>query len=540
MRLRVVRASIHLVAAIAFAACARSASAPDPAKLAPESLDPGDPVWEELWRLEVAGDLPAGLTAMRSATRGEAAAWVAAVDVRSVRDSHSLARARRLLARELRRLGAFSPEQETAPALLLRGGAWGDSLALDGVRSELRAGPSLAIQARAEDGGESDLGDSTRAGVYGTLAIGRSAVLTGEIFVGELEDGRRFGDPLIHGTDILYYSERVEAAFAAREIGARIARGRHHWGVGPGQSLLLDGRAAPLGFFEWSCDLPAGMRFRSWTGSLDAAEQLGIAAHRLEVPLMRDLRVSLSEAVRYEGGPDRLLYLLGLVPYTLVQRFDWQDAGEGADRERLRNNVLADLEIVWRPRVGHLTHAEILVDDLPAASSDAPARVAGRFGHAIHFTAGGQPCDVRIEGTKVGRYVYSVDYGDGCSCDWIHQDRSIGYPGGPDQERIDLEAGLSWNREHRMSLRGVWSNVGAGRLGEAWHGQETGDDLTSRALRVSGPVTRERGLGGVWSYQPRDNLAVEVEAIARWIKDPAAGGTYEPSARAEIRAWWRR
>lgn len=506
--------------------------------LAAETLDPGDPVWNDLWRIEVSGALPAGTTADRSVTRGEVAQWIAGIPGDAGADPFSLARVRRAFARELRRLGASMGETETRSALRLAGDPSADSLALDGVRSEMRLGPTISLQARATDD-DAEFGDSTRAGIYGVLAIGRHLCLAGELFVGEIDEGRSFGDPLIAGTDILYFSERVEASLASEEARLRLARGRHHWGAGPGSSLLLDRAGAPIGFVEWSLDLPAGMRFRSWTGSLSVADRRGIAAHRLEIPVTRDLRVSLSEGVRYEGDPDQVLYLLGIVPYTLVQRFDWQDAGAGADRERLRNNVLADLEVVWRPREGHLTHMEVLVDDLPAAKADMPARVGGRLGWSAIFAARGLPLDLRIEGTKIGRYVYSVDYGDGCACDWIHQDRSIGHPAGPDQERLDLEAGLSWSREHRVALSAIWSNRGAGRLGEAWSGQESGEDLSSRALRISGPVRRERGFGAQWRYEPRDNLALETGASIRWVKDPVEGPGYDPSLRVEMRARWR-
>lgn len=529
------RRAIVWIGLVGALVCATPAA---PLRLAPEPVDPGDPIWDDLWRLELSGALPAGTTADRSATRGEIAEWIAAIAPDRGADPHSYARARRAFARELRRLGAATAGRETGPALRLTGPACADSAALDGVRSEIRLGPSASFQARVADA-DAEIGDSTRAGIYGVAAFGRHLCLSGEIFAGEIEDGRDFGDPLVAGTDILYFSEHLEAALAGEDARLRLARGRHHWGAGSGSSLLLDRSAAPIGFVEWNLDLPAGMRFRSWTGSLSAAGGQGIAAHRLEIPLSRDLRVNLSEGVRFDGAPTRILYLLGIVPYTLVQRFDWQDAGDGADRERLRNNVLADIEVVWRPARGHLAHAEILVDDLPAAKADMPARVGGRLGWSAALSAAGRPADLRVEGAKVGRYVYSVDYGDGCDCDWIHQDRAMGHPAGPDQERLEIEAGISWNRDHRVSLSGLYANRGAGELGEAWTGQDGEGDLTRRALRVSGPVTRERGVGVAWRYEPRDNLALQTGASLRWVKDPTRGADYAPASRIELRAAWR-
>jgi hypothetical protein len=511
------------------------------APIAPEMLDPGDASWEDLWQLELAGELPAGATNLRPIPRGEAATWIAGAMGGPLVDP-GMARLRRWFARELRRSGTPVSERETPASLRLTGEAAPDDPALDGVRSELRLGPALSVQARGGDG-RNELGDSTRAGLYGTLLYGSSIAIQGELFVGEIRDGRSIGDPLIAHTDILYFSENAGAAFATRDFRVRLARGRHRWGPAPGHSLLLDGDAPPVNFLEWHWTLPARIRFRSWTGSLNTFEKRGIAAHRIDLPLTRNLAIGLSEGVRYNGGPEHPLYMLGLLPYTLVQRLDEQDTADPAARELQRNNVLASIDAVWRPRARWLAYAEALVDDLPAATADAPARVGARIGVASLFRIAGAPVEAGVEGSKVGRYVYSVDYGNGCECDWAQQGFPLGEPNGPDREAARIWAKRSIGRDHRVELRGLYANKGSGRLADAWTSAGDGSDHPTRdALRVAPPVERRRALTLRWRWDPRDNLFVDLNATAARIRNAGNRSKTGADDRFEfaLLAGWRR
>ncbi len=506
-------------------------------------LAAGDPAWEDLYRLELSGALPAGRTAVRPAARGEVAGWISAAARDPRADPASLARLQRAFARELRRIGSVTPFRETPSAIrLTSAGEARDSLALDGARSELRLGPALSLQARGGDGRD-DLGDSTRAGLYGIFLLGRSGALQGELFIGRVEGGRKIGDPLIHRTDVLYFLEEAGAAFATADFRLRLARGRHHWGAGPGESLLLDRNAAPIDFLEWDLALPAGMRFRSWSGSLDVFEERGIAAHRLEIPLSRDLRLSVAEGARFRGGIGHPLYLLGILPYTLVQRLDWQDILADSLRMKQRNNVLAEAELAWRPHPRSLGWLELLVDDVPATNGKSPARLGGRLGVAAMPRLAGAPIDLSLEGTKISRYAYSVYYRDECECDWIHQERAIGEPDGPDQEGLRLRAGRSLGRDHRIELGLLWANHGAGRLGEAWTGSAPAQSQpTRRALEVSAPVERERRAALRWRWDPRDNMSVDAEAAFVRLRHAGnrPGGGWDDRFLAGFRAMWRR
>jgi hypothetical protein len=509
--------------------------------LAPEMLDPGDPSWEDFWRLELSGALPAGSTNLRPIPRGEAAAWIAGASENPLVGSE-FARLRRSFAREIRRSGAPVSERETPATIRLAGEAAPDDPALDGARSELRIGPTLSFQTRGGDG-RTVLGDSTRAGLYGVLLYGTGTAIQGELFIGEIRNGRSIGDPLIAHTDILYFSENVGVAFAARDLRVRLARARHRWGPAPGSSLLLDGAAPPVNFLEWNLSLPARIRFSSWTGSLNVSEKRGIAAHRIDIPISRDLAIGLSEGVRYAGGPEHPLYLLGLLPYTLVQRLDEQDTADPATREAQRNNVLAAIDAVWRPRGGWLTYVEALVDDLPAATNDTPPRVGGRIGVATLARIAGVPVEIGVEGTKVGRYVYSVDYGNGCECGWGHQGFPLGEPNGPDREAVQVWAKRSVSRDHRLEARAIVANKGAGRFGEAWTpGVDGSDHPTRDALRLTPPVERRRSLAVGWRWDPRDNFFVDVRATAARIRNAGNRSAAGADDRFEVvlLAGWRR
>ncbi|MFB3908216.1 MAG: hypothetical protein ACE15D_07415 [Candidatus Eisenbacteria bacterium] len=522
-------------------------------RLAPEMLLAGDRAWEDLARLEATGALPVGLTALRPVPRWVAARWV--VEMRDAPaaqvDAAALARLEREFAREIRRLGFVSQARETPPALRLAdedadasagetrlAGEEREAGVLDGARSELRAGPTAAVQARAS-GGEARFGDSTRAGLYSVLLLGSAAAFQGELWIGEVERGREIGDPLVAHTDVLYFSEEAGAAVGLDSFRLRLARGRHHWGAGRSESLLLDRLAPPLDFLEWAVDLPRGIRFVSWSGTLGARDERGIAAHRLEVPFGDGLRLALSEGVRFTGGLDHPLYLLGIFPYTLVQRFDEQDARDPEDEDRQRNNVLLDLELMARPRPGSVVTLEFLADDIATEEADSPARLAGRLGAGIAPRVLGAPLELRLEGTKVSRYTYAVFYRDVCECDWIQQGRAIGDPDGPDQEALRLWAGRAIGRDHEVALSAIWANRGASPLGEAWVPGGPGQEgLTSEALHVSSPVERERGMAGSWRWMPRDNIWIETIASVSRFRNAGnrPGGETETAWRLELRA----
>jgi len=494
-------------------------------RLAPEILNAGDAAWEDLYLLELSGAMPAGISSMRPIPRGEAARWIAGASragpVASAASEIPFARLDRRFSRELRRLGERPRHRETPPAILLAERPHPqNSLALDGASSELRLGGAFSLHGRSRDGLQT-IGDSTRAGIYGVFLLGRTVALQGEIFVGKIREGRSFGDPLVAGTDILYFLDEASAAVAADGFWARLARGRHRWGPGWGSALLLDGASAPINFLEYDLSLPAGIRFRSFSGSLNVAEERGIAAHRLEVPLGPDLRVAIFEGVRFYGGFDHPLYLLGLLPYTLVQRLDWQDSAVDSLRMRQRNNVLAGADVCWRPAARSLAYAELLVDDLPAASGKAPARVGFRIGVAFMPSVGGAPIDVGLEAAKISRYAYGVYYGHDGDLGWIHQGRGIGERDGPDQEAIRLRLGRYAGRDLRIEIGLLYANRGAGDLGEAW--SESLAAVTSptrRALTVSGPVERERGASLRWSWDPRDNVSVSLLTRGSLVRHP--------------------
>jgi hypothetical protein len=512
-----------------------------PRAIAPEMLDPGDPSWEDLWSLELSGALPAGTTNVRPVSRGTAAAWVDDASLTPTTVEASVARLRRWYAREMRRLGATVSERETPPALRLTGEPIEGDPALDGVRSELRIGPSLSLQARGGKGRD-ELGDSTRVGIQGVLLYSRSVAIQGELWIGEVEKGRSIGDPLIAHTDILYFSENAGITFATSDLYVRLARGRHRWGPGPWTTLLLDAQAPPVDFVEYGLSMPARIRFRSWTGTLNALEKRGIAAHRLDVPIGKNLAIGLSEGARYTGGAGHPLYLIGLLPYTLVQRLDEQDSADPTTHDAQRNNILASIDAVWRPHRGWLTYAEWLVDDLPAATAHTPVRTGVRLGVATLARVAGVPVEVGVEGSKVGRYVYSVDYGNGCECDWAHQGRSLGDPDGPDHEALRMWARRSLGRDHRVEITALIANRGSGRIGDAWPaGGEEWDQPTLDALQLTPPVERTRSVTLRWRWDPWDNLFIDTSATlerTRNAGNPTDNGV-DDGVRVSLLAGWR-
>lgn len=477
----------------------------------PEMLGSTDPAWGDFLRLEIEGALPAGISSARPVTRAEAAAWVRMAAESGAADPVLLARLRRSFARELRRAGGGSARRETPALVRLASFPPDSSGPLDGAEAELRAG----IDARLALRGPFDrieAGDSTRAGIYAVFVHERWLAMQGDLYVADLEGGRSYADPLVKDTDLVYMLDEAGITAEHGALRARVARTRHRWGPGAWSPLLLGSDAQPVNAVEWQADLPRGIRARAWTGSLNALEQRGVAAHRIEIPLARTLRIALSEGARFRGGIDQSLYLMGVIPYTLVQRLEWKSLASDSLKMAERNNVLATLEAVYAPGRRMQTWIELLVDDIPATSGNSPARLGGRLGWAIAATLGGRRVDASLEGMKIGRYTYAVYYGE----DWVHEDRPLGHVLGADVEAWRLDVGCDLSVDHRVEAGFVWINDGAGSLGESWPENPPAQEHPTRtALTVAGPVTRIREGALRWSFAPRDNSSLGVGVTLR-------------------------
>ncbi len=320
-----------------------------------------------------------------------------------------------------------------------------------------------------------------------------------EIGVTRIRGQREFIDAVALHSD-------VEVALLRGELIGRVGRltgaagyDYFRWGPGLSGTLLLSDAAGPMA----SILLQGSLRGRvAVTGSalsaaLSPADRAYHAAHRLEVEIAPRLTLGLAEAVRYSGDGIDLLYAVGIIPYTLIERIRIREASADSLRPAERANVMASADVAWRASPGLTLYGEVLLDDFATKNKDMPNRFGYQIGfrserpfgpHYVHFLG---------EYTRVRNYTYSVGYGE----NFIHRGRPLGYFLGPDVENVAIETAYDLSRDWQLKWSGNFANHGAGRLGVPW---TTGQGGVSSGL--SGVVESRREVWGDTRWIPRDNV----------------------------------
>lgn len=544
--LLIVLPGVAIALAISCAAPAASRSQPEsvaaagdfsPRAAVPEALSPLSEARRDLERLVVRGDLPIDALTFQPVDRAEVAAWLLARrawlhQIDKDREEILLAGVsyRRLKKQLIWDTSSCFEDQSTAsnnvPSENYQ--LYGDS------NSRLLIAPFLRLRP-VIDNGEYEWTEASRAGLRGKLYLGRSVVISSGLFVAEIADARDFSDPLIAGTDLIIYE--TEATLSARmgPVRLRLGRDRHQWGPGTTGGLLISNAAAPFNFMEYQLRLGAEFRFLALTGVTSLHQQRYLALHRLSWSPRPGLSFGFSEGARYQANGLHPLYLSGIVPYTLVERFDLQDNLTDPDRERSRNNVLWSIDAAYRFHPVGLIYAELLADDIATETSDMPTR--GGFQTGLTFAPRWRGWDwtLGVEYTRVSNFTYSVYYQDLCLCNWEHQDQPLGYPYGPDAEvglaRLAVSPDPSWTG--RLWLKTV--RKGGGAIGSAWYPGDTDCepcDLYSGetdAWKFDGKPYREFTAGWAVDYDPWISLRTSLWLEAIWHQAGAEVVNSRPS-----------
>lgn len=451
---------------------------PMSASATPEWISPDRPVQQDVRDAVRQGLLPLEFLSAGEATRERLA--IAFDDARVVRGPTG-ERMRRELARELQSIGRGLGDGAVPPAATFN---------LDPGILELR--PYLDLEGRWREAGPAAWSEGPRIGVRGLAGLSSRVSVQLDLFAGRIPGGRRFADALVAHTDFILSAESAYAAYSGSTFGARVGRMRHSFGPGLRGNLLLSPSGAPFDQLEYTLRWRR-LRFVALTGTLSQSPLRNVAFHRLEWDASPSLLVAVSEGAIYPGDAYQPLYLLGLMPYTLVERLHGQDGVSPGAVAAVRNNVLWQFDAVLRTDRRSLLHAALLLDDIATETSDMPSRLGGQVGWETGRTLEHWSWGTGVEASKIYNYTYSVFSPAGCDCNWVHQGRSLGYPDGPDVERIDLFARLSPSPDLELQLTASQRDHGAGRLGVAWTGQAEGAGLAS-ARRLSGTVERARSL----------------------------------------------
>jgi len=522
------------IAAALFLLAAPAPAAADDA--APEMLATDLPAWEDVESLWNRGGLPGLPVFTRPLPRIDVAAALAA----TLAERPELARtgaARRLsreLAPELARLGVADAPRET-PALL--------DVAEGGAR--LRARSDTRLRATTT-GGRGEIIPGTRAGVLLRVELPGGGFALADVAVAKIVDASPIGDAVVKGSDWYLSSEEAYLSWRTRPADVFVGLARNRWGPGDSGTLLLSDAALSYPSIQLARTFGRRARFATLVASLHApatdpddprvaGPRLGFAAHRLDFALGPRVRVGLHEAAAYRSNGTELPYAIGVVPYTLVQRWFDRATADGASTAPQRNNVLAGLDLTWRIGGGVRVDAELMLDDVATESASQPDRWGWQTGASWAGHLGRAAADARVEMTKVTRYAYAVFY----DADFVHDGVPLGYGTGPDVEHARGWLERDFGPDVRLGAGLEWTRKGEGVPGDPWDPASGGSRGSSRTLsgvveRSVFPHVRARGS---W----RDVAEIRVHAGVLDVRDRAhVRGDDDASlqVRAEARIEW--
>jgi hypothetical protein len=502
--------AVRLALLLAFAS---TAAIPGARAAVVERLPAGSPFYAELELLRTAGllDTTVSLDA-RPMARADVARLVAfALTQHPDRAGDpGLTRLYREFSRELVDWGFPAAPGYTRPLVLWAPGHPGPKAGPGHPDQRIRIIPYLDAAFEQQPNGDGRLADRSRAGLRIGVELG-PVLLYQDLFAGRVDGGSAYADPLVQDTDFIHYTEDTYLSAHTPWIDLSLGRVRQGWGPGRTGTLLWSATADPTTNLTWSGALFGGrLRGTAVHADVDAVAGERLAAHRLDFALSPRLTFGVAEAARYTSPHWEPLYVLSVVPFTLVQRMLAQDADPDS-AAAVRNNVMVSADVRWRAARGHTLYGEILLDDVTFKTSGTPVRIGYQAGWQGVAHAAGRRVSWQAEYTRVYRYVYAVFYGE----DFIYHGEPVGYPQGPDARTFAAQGALDLSADWSVSAAGALLDHGEGELGEAFDPE--GPPASGSEFKGVVERTRALQLGGRWT--PRDGVAAQLSWGYRWLEN---------------------
>jgi hypothetical protein len=476
----------------------------------------GSAALASLWLAALAGAEPAEFLEARHAAYEEVEALAARGHLDSIR-IYTRPIARVDLAGALLRARRLRPDVESDPSYLRLERELARELSdLDTTRAYPETGPLVdsgpretrfRLQSAAHVRGDYDetrddahfrFRDETAVGVRMALQVRPALVAYEEIAVTRIRGQREWIDPLASDTDVEFAVLHAGIIARGGPVTGAIGYDYFRWGPGRRGTLLLSDNAGPMGYFHLRGDFAGRITVTALSGILSREEDRMLAAHRIEFAATPWLTLGVAEAARYSSDGIDLLYGIGLLPYSLVERIHVREVSEDSLRGDVRSNVMASGDVVIRVSPDLSLYGEVLVDDFTTEEEQMPDRFGWTAGFRSHRPLGSGAIRFLAEYTFVRNYTYSVDYGE----NYEYREKPLGYGLGPDAENVWVETAYDLSRDWQVRWTGDFTNKGEGRIGEAWS-PALGDVDTSGP---TGVVERRREVWGDVRWMPRDNV----------------------------------
>jgi hypothetical protein len=487
-----------------------------------ELLAADHPLWRDLLDLWNRGGLTDLAIFTRPLPRVEIARHLASIedDAPELTALPAVHRLRREFARELAWLDASTKVRETRPLFESNDGS--TTIRAQAIGKLL----GTVTDERGDFLPEANAGFALKAYLPG----GSFALVEGVIE--NIEDEGPLGDAVVKGSDWFY---SVPTAYVAIPTGFADVYGglfEQRWGPGSAGTLLLSDAAISYPGLFFAKNFGTRARFTSVTGALLISMRRWFSAHRLDLRVTNRLHVALHEAAAYRSSGFDPLYTIGLVPYSLVQRYLDRATVPPETLADHRNNVLAGVDFAWRFARGWRLDGEFLVDDLATEAATMPNRLAYEAGLSWSGDVARGATDARLEFVKVYRYTYAVFYG----ANLIHKGVPLGFGDGPDVERITAFLERDFGRSLRLGAGCDVLRSGEGFTGEFW---DRVPQSPSSSAHLSGTVETavfpHARVRAFW----RDVLWVSAQLGVERTKNVGhVSGAEETTPRAELDVRW--
>jgi hypothetical protein len=404
--------------------------------------------------------------------------------------SPSFGRLERELARELQDLEAPDAPAETGPLVDL------------GPRER-----RFRLQSAAHVRGDYDesrdeahfrLRDETSVSARMGLQIWPALTAYEELGITRIRGERVFVDALAVNTDVEFAVLHAGLTARAGPITAAAGYDEFRWGPGRRGTLLLADAAGPMGFVTLQGTIAGRLTATALSGYVSLAEDKMLAAHRLEFAATPWLTLGIAEAARYSSHGIDLLYGIGLLPYTLVERIHFREASSDSVRGIVRGNVMASADATVRVSPDLTVYGELLVDDFTTEDKTMPDRFGWQVGLRSDRPFGAGSIHVLGEFTTVRNYTYSVYYGES----FVYKERPLGYTLGPDVANLLVEVGYDLSRDVQIRWTGDFIDKGEGRVGVPFIPDQSPIDNSG----LTGVVEKRREVWGDLRWLPRDNV----------------------------------
>jgi hypothetical protein len=397
-------------------------------------------------------------------------------------------------------------------------GGWEPLIRARDDLGSLEVSPYLRLDF-TEDRARREVVRDFRGGIRAAAKLGRGVLLFTDVYAGTTSpgpqgnpvDSRHFG--LIEGVQVNPYFDR--AYLRARGALGTVMLGHSwlRWGPGVTGGLGLSNSSPAPDFVEFRTRFLRRLQLEWFLAALDPVAGTYLAGHRIEVRPRASLDLALAELARFDGEANAPLYLLPVIPYSLIERrlIKSSDLAVDSLEGTFKNNVMWTADVTWRARPGMRLYGEIAVDDISFSSESRPLSIAWQLGAHGRWRQGGGALSARGEYSRVYRYTYSSYHHHDFAFDGL----PTGYPLGPDAEQYFGQLAWSRDADWTFALEGVLA-----RRGEAVLGDYYVPDSPVPSLALSGVVEQDaRGTAAV-DWSPAEGLTLGLSAGHASVRAP--------------------